>query len=118
MEPGKLRHRVTLKTYSNTAGADGSLARTNVWSVERWGLVEPVSVEERRDNAAVFMDATHKVTLRRMKPSSIRIDNSVRATLLWDTGPQSLTFEIIGIMEHIALAEHTVMLLKWRAVDW
>lgn len=37
---GQMRHRVTFRTFSESQGSDGSLARTWTTQTEQWGRVE------------------------------------------------------------------------------
>ena len=64
MEPGKLRHRVTIEALSEAQSGQGDITETWATGTTVWGSVEPLTGRELLNAQVVYSDVTHRVRLR------------------------------------------------------
>ena len=89
LDPGHMRHRLTLQTVSrSTSTVSGS--QTNTWSTATtlWAAIEPTSGREFQRADSQVAEVTHKVTCR----YRAAIEPDARFT--WG----SRTFEIVSVV--------------------
>lgn len=113
MEPGRLRHRLTFKLYSDSVNSDGTVKRAaGETTVSKWGYLEPMSSRELLEAQRQNFDGTHTVTVRALDEFTVGSwDDSTNMTVT----KGSKVYEVIGLMEYDRLQdEMTTLIVKRR----
>jgi SPP1 family predicted phage head-tail adaptor len=73
MRAGRLRHRVTVESATETQGASGEVTLGWTTWASAWAAVEPLAGAERFAAQQVNAEVTHRVTLRHLPGLSPRM---------------------------------------------
>ena len=79
MRAGRMRHRLTIQTVTETQNAVGELTRVWAEAVTVWGQVRPLSGKETLTGEQITADVSHRVF--------VRYNENIAATarILWGT---------------------------------
>ena len=88
MRAGRMRHRLTIQTVTETQNAVGELTRVWAEAVTVWGQVRPLSGKETLTGEQITADVSHRVF--------VRYNENIAATarILWGTR----VFEINAVL--------------------
>lgn len=105
MEIGKLKHRVTIKKYTESKGSTGQVLKSYTDSTTRWAQVKPLTTREILQAQQINSEITHEVWLR------YPLDVTPKDQIAFG----ERTFEILGVVNVDEENRFVKVLCKERA---
>ena len=99
---GKLRHRLTLKSPTQTVETDGTPTVSYSTSTTVWGSLRPLSGKE--------ISAAEQISEEVNYRSIIRYNSSIQSE--WRVENDSKTYEVISVMNYDERDEYLILDLK------
>ncbi len=102
MNIGKLRHRLILKSPTQTQGATGEITVTFSTSTTVWGSLRPLTGKE--------VEAAHQVNEEVNYRAVIRYNGDIKSE--WRISHDSKTYEVVTVLNYDEKDEYLILDLK------